>query len=94
MNVRNGIENLSQLAASQPAQTPATSKSAVASLRENTDTAQVSAVATQVVQSAGNSDIRLDKVAGIQAALQAGTYRVPASAVAEKVIGALLNLDQ
>jgi negative regulator of flagellin synthesis FlgM len=92
MNVRNGIENLSQTLPSQAAPTAAPGKSgSIATPSGNqTDTAQVSTVATQVAQSAGASDVRLDKVASIQAALQAGTYHVPASAVAQKLIGALL----
>jgi negative regulator of flagellin synthesis FlgM len=91
MNVRNDIESLSQILSSQSVPV-ATAKSgnAPASVGSQIDTAQVSAVATQVAQSASASDVRLDKVASIQAALQAGTYQVPASAVAQSVIGALL----
>jgi len=94
MNVRNGIENLSQILPSQPAQTAAATKNKSSATTEHTDTANVSSVGTQVAQSAGDSDVRLDKVVGIQAALQAGTYQVPASAVAQKVIGALLSPDE
>jgi len=93
MNVRNDIENLSQILASQPAQ-PAAARSTQPAVQEDADTAQVSSVAAQVVQSAGDSDVRLDKVASIQAALQAGTYQVPASAVAQKVIESLLTPDK
>ena len=35
--------------------------------------------------------VRTDKVAEIQAALQAGTYDVPASAVAAKMVDAMLE---
>jgi len=94
MNVRNGIENLSQILSSQPAQAAQPARSPQSGTTENGDTAQVSSVARQVVQSASDSDVRLDKVAGIQAALQAGTYKVPASAVAQKLIGALLSQDK
>lgn len=96
MNVSNSIENLSQVLSPQPAPVTATGKggSAGAPASSQTDTAQVSAVATQVAQSASASDIRLDKVASIQAALQAGTYQVPASAVAQSVIGALLTPEK
>jgi len=94
MNVRNGIENLSQVLSPQPAQPAAVSKPPASATPVGADTAQVSSVATQIVQSAGDSDVRLDKVAGIQAALQAGTYQIPASAVAQKVIGALLSPEK
>ena len=92
MNVRNDIENLSQILSPQSAPTAAAGKSgnAAPAAGSGTDTAQVSSVATQVAQSASASDVRLDKVASIQAALQAGTYQVPASAVAQSVIGAML----
>jgi negative regulator of flagellin synthesis FlgM len=94
MNVRNDIENLSQILASQPAQSAAAGKPSASAPQGSTDTAEVSAIGTQVVHSAGDSDVRLDKVASIQAALQAGTYQVPASAVAQKLIGALLSSDK
>jgi anti-sigma28 factor (negative regulator of flagellin synthesis) len=35
--------------------------------------------------------VRPEKVAGIQAALAAGTYNVPASAVAAKLVDAMLG---
>jgi anti-sigma28 factor (negative regulator of flagellin synthesis) len=40
---------------------------------------------------AAESDVRTDKVAAVQAALEAGTYDVPASAVASKVVDAMLG---
>ena len=93
MNVRNGIENLSQVLSPQSAPSKANAQggSIPAPAGGRADTAQVSSVATQVAQSASVSDVRTDKVAGIQAALQAGTYQIPASAVAQSVIGALLT---
>jgi anti-sigma28 factor (negative regulator of flagellin synthesis) len=35
--------------------------------------------------------VRTDKVAGIQAALAAGSYNVPASAVASKMVDSMLG---
>ena len=92
MNVRNGIESLSQILTSPvaPVAVASRSGSAAPSQTPGADTAQLSAAATEVSQTTSVSDVRLDKVASIQTALQAGTYRVPASAVAQKVIGALL----
>jgi flagellar biosynthesis anti-sigma factor FlgM len=50
----------------------------------------VSVTAGQLAQSAAGSDVRLDKVSSIQQAIQAGTYNVPASAVAQKVLTSML----
>jgi negative regulator of flagellin synthesis FlgM len=96
MNVRNDIENLSQILSPLSAPVAASGKGGSTAAPEGTgtDTAQVSSVATQVAQSANASDVRLDKVASIQAALQAGTYQVPASAVAQSVIGAMLTPEK
>jgi anti-sigma28 factor (negative regulator of flagellin synthesis) len=40
---------------------------------------------------AGDSDVRMDKVAEIQAALSSGSYNAPASAVASKVVDSMLG---
>ena len=90
MNIGKGIENLNQIF---PAQAAATSPRAAADSQQEAqpaDQAQLSAAGTQAAQSPADSDVRLDKVAAIQNALAAGTYEVPASAVAEKVVSALL----
>jgi flagellar biosynthesis anti-sigma factor FlgM len=92
MNIGNGIENLPQVSQSQtvagapPARTSANAQNE----NLNADKAQLSATASQAAQSSSISDVRLDKVASIRNALQSGTYSVPASAVAEKVIDSLL----
>ena len=94
MNIGNNIENLTQIFDPQTTGV-APAKTAAQNLMQNeaqkTDQAQLSTAASQVAQSAADSDVRLDKVASIQNALQAGTYSVPASAVAQKVIGSLLT---
>jgi flagellar biosynthesis anti-sigma factor FlgM len=109
MNVSNNLENLTQIFESQtPATTAKSGVSATIQkeniqnegvlsqsvVQPNSDRAQVSATAAQVAQSATAPDVRLDKVAAIQSALQAGTYTVPASAVAQKVISSLLTTDK
>jgi negative regulator of flagellin synthesis FlgM len=40
---------------------------------------------------AGDAEVRMDKVASIQAALAAGTYNVPAAAVASRVVDSMLG---
>lgn len=93
MNVRNDIENLSQILPSQtaPVSPPAKSGNSQPTAGSHTDTAQLSAVGTQAAQSSEVPEVRLDKVASIQAALQAGTYQVPAADVAQKVIESMLG---
>jgi negative regulator of flagellin synthesis FlgM len=88
MNIGKGIENLTQIFPSQATAAPSRSGSQQEALPA--DKAQLSAAGTQAAQSPADSDVRLDKVAAIQNALAAGTYGVPASAVAEKVVSALL----
>ena len=92
MSIRNGIENLTQVFPSQavsaaaPAKTPGDPQNE----RLTGDRAELSAVATQASQAAATSDIRLDKVASIQSALQSGTYDVSAEDVAKKIVASML----
>ena len=91
MNVRNGIENLTQIFPSQTASSAAASKESVPQSESLAgDKAQISEVAAQAAQSASSSEVRLDKVASIQSALQSGTYQVSAAEVAQKVIASML----
>jgi negative regulator of flagellin synthesis FlgM len=92
MNISNGIENLAQIFPAQSTPATASAKSSDPPKIEGlaNDKAQLSAVATQVAQSASVSDVRLDKVASIQSALQAGTYDVSAADVAQKIIASML----
>jgi flagellar biosynthesis anti-sigma factor FlgM len=55
------------------------------------DSATLSSAGSQVASSASDSDVRLDKVAGIQAALASGKYSVPPSAVASKMVSSMLE---
>ena len=54
----------------------------------------LSSAGTEVAQTASESEVRMDKVASVHAALAAGTYNVPASAVAGKVVDAMLGGEQ
>jgi flagellar biosynthesis anti-sigma factor FlgM len=57
----------------------------------SSDLATFSSAANSVAQAGPDSDVRLDKVQSIQAQLAAGTYNVPASAVASKLVTSLLS---
>ena len=94
MEVNNSLEGLKSLlgtasasqTASQPAGNAKTGDSALGS-----DQATLSSWASEVSLTAGDSQVRADKVAGIQATLAAGTYNVPASAVASRLVDAMLG---
>jgi negative regulator of flagellin synthesis FlgM len=55
------------------------------------DRATVSSAGTEVAQTASDPGVRLDKVARVQSAIAAGTYNVPASAVASKLVLSMLG---
>jgi negative regulator of flagellin synthesis FlgM len=58
------------------------------------DRATFSNAASEVSSTAADPGVRADKVAGVQAAIAAGTYNVPASAVASKLMDSMLGLGQ
>jgi negative regulator of flagellin synthesis FlgM len=93
MDIRNSLDGLkSLLGVNPPAQPTAGARpSAPASPSALTsDRATLSSAGSEVSLSAGDEDVRMNKVAGVQAALAAGTYNVPASAVASKMVDAML----
>jgi negative regulator of flagellin synthesis FlgM len=95
MNFLNDVDGLKSLLGvqSQPpdAQTSKDSLSSAISAALTADQATVSSAGSEVAHAASLSDVRADKVAEVQSALAAGTYSVPASAVASKVVDVLLN---
>ncbi len=56
----------------------------------STDHATLSSAGTLFSQALSDDGVRMDKVAGVQAALAAGSYNVPASAVASRMIDSML----
>jgi negative regulator of flagellin synthesis FlgM len=96
MEMRSGLEGLKTLlgilstSAAQPRQQvksgPPPSAGALAG-----DQATLSNAGSEVSQAAGDSGVRMEKVAAVQAALAAGTYNVPATDVAGKLIEAMLG---
>lgn len=55
------------------------------------DEATLSGIGAAMQSASGQDGVRLDKVAAVQQALAAGTYHVPPSKVANKVIDAMLG---
>lgn len=55
------------------------------------DATRLSTVAGAVVQALSGSDTRAEKVAALRQSIAAGTYVIPASDVATKVLAALLR---
>ena len=94
MDIRNSLEGLGTLLGVNPAASAPQSKGAgvtVGLSGFDSDRATLSTAGNQVSQSVSGEDVRTDKVAAVQAALAAGTYSVPASAVASKLVDAMLG---
>lgn len=95
MDIRSSMDGLrSLLGVSQP---PASQAQQV---RQNpatdsfsSDRATLSSAGSLVSQSLNDEGNRMDKVDEIRAALAAGTYNIPASAVASKMVDAMLGGD-
>jgi len=56
------------------------------------DQATLSHVGTKVSHAAGEDGLHMDKVTAVQRALAAGTYKVDATKVAEKVMDAMIGV--
>jgi negative regulator of flagellin synthesis FlgM len=98
MDIRNSLDGLKSLLGVTP---PATSAPHSAGASSTTgagglgrDSATFSNAGSEVSLTAADSGVRTDKVASVQAALAAGTYNVPPSAVASKMVDAMLNGDR
>ena len=94
MDIRNSLDGLKSLFGVESA-TPAAARPAQGRRVETgvlgSDHATLSNAGSEGSQAAREDGIRADKVASVQAALAAGTYSVPASAVAAKVVDAMLG---
>ncbi len=98
MDIRSSLDGLKTLlGATAPAGTAAQKPRVGAASDPNlltADRATLSNAGSEVSQSAAAGEARMDKVAAIQAALQAGTYEVPASAVATRIVDSMLERDK
>jgi flagellar biosynthesis anti-sigma factor FlgM len=95
MDIRSSLDGLKTLLGVTPAAPGSTARpqagKPVESGSFSSDRATLSSAGSEVALAATDGGVRTGKVAEIQAALQAGTYSVPASAVAAKVVDAMLG---
>jgi negative regulator of flagellin synthesis FlgM len=95
MDIRSSLEGLKSLLGT-PAPAPTTTPQPKSGATPggsalSSDLATFSSAGSEVSQTAGDTGVRMDKVAAIQAALAAGTYNVSASDVASKVVDSMLG---
>jgi len=83
----SGVSQAAQTATTNGATAPATSPA----VSLGTDQASVSSTGGLVAQALSTPDVRTDKVASLQAAIASGSYQVPASEVAGKIVDSLLH---
>ncbi len=95
MDIRSSLDGLKGLLGVTAPPTPPTQSkpgnSTATPSALTSDRATFSSAGSQVAQTASDTDVRMDKVSSIQAALAAGTYNVPPSAVASKMVDAMLG---
>ena len=95
MDIRNNVDGLKTLLGVQTLATdkakPARNDSTASATELTGDRATLSAGAAVASQAVSASDVRMDKVTAVQSAIAAGAYSVPASAVAGKVMEAMLG---
>ena len=101
MDIRSSLDGLKSLfgmdQAGQTAQTTAASaqaarqSAATGASAFSSDRATFSSFGSEISLGAADGDVRMGKVSSIQAALAAGTYSAPASAVASKVVDSMLG---
>jgi negative regulator of flagellin synthesis FlgM len=98
MDIRSGLDGLKSILGVMPAAPSSAERITGGQTAErgslSNDSATVSGAASEVALTAAEGGVREDKVAVVQAALAAGTYEVPASAVASKVIDSMLGHGQ
>lgn len=94
MDIRNSLDGLkSLLGVTQPETAPAQPRTASAhgAGALGSDSATLSSAGSEVAGALSDPDVRMDKVSMVRAALAAGAYSVPASAVASKLVDAMMG---
>jgi negative regulator of flagellin synthesis FlgM len=95
----NGIGNLQtsllqQTSATQKAATETSASHAshnAAAVSSGSDQTSLSSASTLLAHALTTSDVRADKVASLQQAIGSGSYNVPSSDVADKLLNSLLG---
>jgi len=93
MNVNNDLQGLQQLLSSQEVAKGESGKRSAAAQQAGSgvDEATLSSAASVAAQTAPDADVRMEKVAAVQQALAAGTYSVPSTDVANRMIESMLG---
>lgn len=97
MSITNGIGNLQQAIgtvateAAKPVSGEAKAKSAAQSVSEQADHAELSAAGSLISKGLDGSDVRMEKVQALQQAIASGSYQVPSSEVANKLIDSMME---
>lgn len=94
MEIHNSLNGVNSFASISPAATSSEQVKGTSSAGQAasvSDHATLSSTGSGMSQIATDGDVRMDKVASIQAALSAGTYNVPASKVASSIVDSLLG---
>jgi flagellar biosynthesis anti-sigma factor FlgM len=95
MDIRSSLDGLKTLLGVAPAAPAAPSRTQGGKAADggsfSSDRATLSSAGSEVAQTASDGGVRTGKVAEIRSAIEAGTYSVPASAVAAKMVDSMLN---
>ena len=92
MNVKNDLQAMQQLFQSQQvAAGNMKTRNAVETDAAASDQTTVSSAGSLAAKASAGSDVRMDKVSQVQQAIAAGTYNVPSSEVAGKMISQMLE---
>lgn len=98
MDIRSSLDGLKTLLGVTPSAPAATERvtggQTAGESGLSADSATLSSAGSEVSLTAAEGGVRADKVTSVRSALEAGTYDVPASAVASKVIDAMLGQGQ
>jgi negative regulator of flagellin synthesis FlgM len=89
LDVMSSLLGINQAQAVKKTQATSPATAVAASAVFDGDQAQVSAAGTEAASA--TSDVRTEKVAEIQAAINAGTYNVSSAAVASKLVSVMLG---
>jgi len=98
MDIHSSLDGLKSLLGVPQATPPAAQQARNAATASGSalgnDRATLSSAGNEVSLAATDTGVRADKVAGIQAALAAGTYDVSPAAVASKMVDSMLGGGQ